>query len=431
MVLRAALWAELDVLGGVELAGVLENAEINVHLLSVHAGFALADTSTFLVHAFEDDPVGRAKLDEAFYRSEIPRGTYAWLRDQLVSKDRPALMHSAWQLHEALLLDPSSPLFELMRLEPEAATLNQEVELLYRRSLARLDDMELGRALSGIPGGREIAQGSNRVGRDLRDAEYRVRAVLFKDVSRLRRPRSYRIDFDAAQKVRIHALLQPGDLIFTYVTGVVSNIFIPGKFKHGIVYVGNADDRVAAGLSPQMASAVLRTQSRVRFESDLQRDTSPDDLRLDVIEAVAEGVKLSSLDHILDTHVNRLVILRPALGSSERASFLAQLFAYLGDPYDFRFDFTDASRQVCTEVIYRGLDGKGEIAFELVDRLGSPTLSADDIVDYHLATEGRLFRTLLYAEEDPGAAGHRARLLFGEKATARLEALMAPAGSGN
>jgi hypothetical protein len=78
-------------------------------------------------------------------------------------------------------------------------------------------------------------------------------------------------------------------------------------------------------------------------------------------------------------------------------------------------------------VIYRCLDGKGQIAFELVDRLGNPTLSADDIVGYHLATEGRLFRTILYAEEDSEADGYRARLLFGEKATARLESLMAPA----
>ena len=78
------------------------------HLLAVHAGFVLQDTSSFLVHAFENDRVGRAKLDEAFYRSEIPRGSYSWLRDQIVSKGRVELAKSAWQLHEAQLRDSNN-----------------------------------------------------------------------------------------------------------------------------------------------------------------------------------------------------------------------------------------------------------------------------------------------------------------------------------
>jgi len=119
------------------------------------------------------------------------------------------------------------------------------------------------------------------------------------------------------------------------------------------------------------------------------------------------------------------VVLRPRIDERERSEFLAGVFAYVGDPYDFRFDFADASMQVCTEVIYRALNGKGGIRFELTTRAGHPTLSADDVVNYHLETGGDHFNFLLYAEEDPDAGGHRARVLVGDAGAKRLQALMA------
>ena len=68
---------------------------------------------------------------------------------------------------------------------------------------------------------------------------------------------------------------------------------------------------------------------------------------------------------IMDTHINRLLVLRPILTEEERTEFLAGVFSYLGDEYDFYFDFADSSRQVCTEVHYRTLNGKGGINFTL------------------------------------------------------------------
>ena len=46
----------------------------------------------------------------------------------------------------------------------------------------------------------------------------------------------------------------------------------------------------------------------------------PDGSRADLIEAVAEGVKFSNLDRILETHVNRLVVLRPQMEPGERTA---------------------------------------------------------------------------------------------------------------
>ena len=105
-------------------------------------------------------------------------------------------------------------------------------------------------------------------------------------------------------------------------------------------------------------------------------------------------------------------------------AFLAGVFAFLGDPYDFRFDFGDASRQVCTEVIYRALEGKQGFNFELTERGGHPTLSADDIVEYHLMVRPEAFDFVLFAAEDPGRSGRQARTWIGDAGEERLREQM-------
>jgi hypothetical protein len=122
--------------------------------------------------------------------------------------------------------------------------------------------------------------------------------------------------------------------------------------------------------------------------------------------------------------------LRPQIDDAERTAFLAGVFAYLGDPYDFEFDFADAQRQVCTEVIYRALNGKSGIDFSLTSRAGHPTLSADDVVLYHFAEPGH-FVVLAFAEEDPDGSEHAARIWTGDAAEQRLKQRMAdPSGDG-
>ena len=127
----------------------------------------------------------------------------------------------------------------------------------------------------------------------------------------------------------------------------------------------------------------------------------------------------------MDTHVHRLLVLRPLLNNSERTEFLAGVFSFLGDEYDFYFDFADASRQVCTEVQYRALNGKGGIFFTLTERAGHVTLSADDIVNYYLETQPQQFELVLFADESPDTLHHQARLLTGTVAEHRIRELMA------
>lgn len=419
-----AFWGEIDRLGGVDLAQTAADDLPAGHLLVLHAGLALVDSSSFLVMQFEDDPVAIAKLNEAFYRSEIPAGTYDKLRLAVTNTVRQKAIEQAWALHQTAQAASNGAAVAALAVDSSLATIRSSLPGLRARWEERRQRIDAGhsRAVSEIEHGRaaETARDSRR---SLDAAGYESRAALFKNVSRIKSPAAHLIRFSAEQKRQLGEMLRPGDVILTYTAGYVSDVFIPGVFKHGITYVGDADERAAAGLSEASLPALDRPRA-ARFAADLAQVRMPDGSRADLIEAVAEGVKFSNLGQILDTHVNRLAVLRPQIDPGERTAFLAGVFAYRGDAYDFDFDFADASRQVCTEVIYRALNGKGGIDFSLTERAGHPTLSADDIVLYHYATGDR-FAVLAFAEEDPDGSDHAARIWTLGAAEHRLKQRMA------
>ena len=421
---RRAFWGEIDRLGGVELAQTAVGDHPAAHLLVLHAGLALADSSSFLVMQFRDDPVAIAKLNEAFYRSEIPSGTYDQLRLAVTSRPRQEAIAQAWALHQEEQTDPGGSAVAAVAVDPPLATILSSLPGLRARWEERRQRIDAGgnRAVSEIEHGR-AAEATRDFGRSFDVVAYEARSMLFKDVSRIKSPTAHRIRFSAEQKQQLVDLLRPGDVILTYTAGYVSDVFIPGVFKHGITYVGDAHERAAVGLSAASVPALDRSRA-ARFAEDLAQTRMPDGSRADVIEAVAEGVKFSNLEHILDTHVNRLAVLRPQIDVVDRTAFLAGVFAFLGDPYDFDFDFADATRQVCTEVIYRGLNGKGGVEFSLTERAGHPTLSADDIVVYHFATRSQ-FEVVAFAEEDPEGSAHAARIWTRRAAEQRLKQRMA------
>jgi hypothetical protein len=423
-----AFWAEIDRLGGVELALTTEADRPGAHLLVLHAGLALAEASAFLVTEFREDPIAVAKLNESFYRSEIPAGSYDLIALAATNANRREALTRAWALHEKELADPKGSAVAAVALDdPELASVLASLAPLRVRVEAQLKLVDAGhnRVLTDLDHGL-AADASRASGRSFDSVAYETRSLVFKDVSRIKNPTTHLIQFSPAQKQKLHGMLRPGDVILSYTAGYVSDVFIPGTFKHGITYVGVEEERREAGLTS--TSLPKQDQSRAAgFASNIATDRMPDGSRADLIEAVAEGVKFSNLDTILDTHVNRLLVLRPSIDDAERTAFLAGVFGYLGDAYDFRFDFADASRQVCTEVIYRALNEKSRIEFTLTPRAGHPTLSADDIVLYHFATPGH-FEILAYAEEDPDRSDHAARIWIDAPAEKRLRKRMAEDG---
>ena len=262
----------------------------------------------------------------------------------------------------------------------------------------------------------------------LDDAEYLAQTEIFFHVSRLKKPGAHLVSFSDAQKKEIVSRLEPGDILLTFTAGYASDVFIPGAFKHGITYVGTVGQRHAAGLSPDRIILVGGRAEGKKIAADLRQTTTAGGRPANLIEAVAEGVKFSNLDHILNTHINRLLVLRPKIGADNRARQVSRTFSYLGQDYDFRFDFADSSKQVCTEVIYRAINGLDDIELPLTRRGGHVTLSADDLVNYWLHRNPGAFEFVLYADETPESPGHRARILTGAAGKTRVEELMASGG---
>jgi hypothetical protein len=191
--------------------------------------------------------------------------------------------------------------------------------------------------------------------------------------------------------------------------------------------VGSPRDRQDAGLLADRLSWLPDSERKTLLKS-VAVVRLPSGQDADVIEAVGEGVIFNHLGHIMDTHINRLLVLRPQVSSQQRTQALANVFLFLGDEYDFKFDFADASKQVCTEVVYRALDGNGPIQFSLVKRAGHETLSADDIANNYLTAPGKSFDFVLFAEEAPDSKEHRARILTEDVGKSRLRELMAGGG---
>jgi hypothetical protein len=416
---HSALWGIAAAYQNMETSFNDPVLDTKAHVVSSQASLLLASHSAFLVAEFSEDPVAIAELNEAFYRSEIPRDTYYELARGISSK-RLSRLKRAGALADKALADPDS---ELAQLAASDAPYGELIELNKALQIAAEARMRAALDTKGTSDPKPILETDESIGNDL----YAVRSMLFKDVSRLKSPTAKLVRFSDSQKTQVYEQLRPGDLILTYTAGYISDVFIPGAFKHGITYVGSLKLREQAGLRPEALPAAA-PNARNRLAAHVVKESLEDGRRADMIEAVAEGVIFNNLAHIMDTHVNRLLVLRPQLTAAERTDFLIEVFSYLGEAYDFRFDFADSTSQVCTEVIYRAIDGKGGIAFDLTVRAGHETLSADDIVLYYLNKHPQAFQFLLYAEEDPDGKDHQALILTGEAGIQRLRELMRSVG---
>ena len=418
LAIQTALWDLVGSYGGLHAQFVSDDLGTKANVLSITATLLMAGHTAFVVAQFADDPIAIKQLNEAYPRSEISFGTYDRMRNNVTSPDLLEAVAETKKLYAKETADPQSPLSLLTKSDTVYADLIKQIP-------ARQDEAEvrLQQVAKLFPSHSKVEKLARKDAERQHKVLYKIRSALFKDVSRLKDPFAHVITFSDKQKNEIFSLIKPGDLILTYTAGYMSDVFIPGAFKHGITYIGTPDDRKGLNLSPGDLPPNNRFEPQ-RLSANLKRSSLSNGQRADMIEAVAEGVIFNSLEHIMDTHINRMIILRPRLSDVERAAFLVEVYSYLGEEYDFRFDFADASRQVCTEVIYRALDGKGSINFELTVRAGHETLSADDIVNYHVAPNSQAFDFVLLVEADPQGKKNEAMIVLGPNGERRLESLM-------
>ncbi len=404
-----------------------EEQQTKSFVIGFTAGSQLYYYSSLLVSAFLDSPKAIAKLNEAYYRSEIPAGTYDMIFKSLTNPDNIKEFRAAWQLYLGEIGNPRSQISVLGKEDPVYLKLISGIGKVHSDAETRVEEiMEKSSLL--LPEVRNALRHSeiNRLAEStLRTADnvlYAIRGLTFKNVSRLKTPTAKPIEFSPTQIPQMKELLEPGDIILTYTSGYMSNLFLPGSFKHGITYVGSGEQRRSLGLE-QLLEGKSAAQRR-RFQRNLNTTRLVDGSEADLIESVAEGVIFNSLHSVMTTHVTRMVVWRPQFTPEQRMSELGNVFDFLGSDYDFKFDFSDATYQCCTEVIYRSLNRIGAIDFPLTKRMGKQTLSADDICLYALGKGAQAFSFVALAFPDESATGNRAKMLTGNDGLRKLREIM-------
>jgi hypothetical protein len=178
---------------------------------------------------------------------------------------------------------------------------------------------------------------------------------------------------DAALRDELLRLAEPGDVFLTRHDDALSNLFLPGFWPHGALYLGSSEERGRLGLALAPAAARLAADP-VRF-----------------LEAKKDGVLFRPPEDTLA--VDCVVILRPPVEGGIKAEALKRASVHAGKRYDFVFDFRTSDRLVCTEVIYRAYHGLGGLHFELCQSGGRLCLPAEELINQALEQGFRVVAT--------------------------------------
>jgi len=369
-------------------------------------------------------------LNIAHPRYDLPKNCYDRLFDHVTSIDNLELLDLSWFLFCKDLNQSDSALYKIKQSDSKYTALISAMDTLHADTHIQTryllySDRHTLKDLENRLRHSEIAKLGALADQKLQNDLYTTRGFIFKNVARIQRPDSHLLTFTDAQVKQIHDALQPGDIILTYTAGYMSNIFLPGNFKHGITYIGSPAQRRTAGLSNEaLTHAAVSPQQAKRLIQHVKAQTTPAGETIDIVEAVAEGVVLHSLDKLLKTHINRMVVIRPVITQQERLQQLITTFQYVGATYDFKFDFQDDTYQCCTELVYRSTNGMGSIDFSLVRMKGRWILAADDILRYYLGQNPAAFEFILLADKAPDSNNFNAEITQGDLGREALYQLM-------
>lgn len=183
-----------------------------------------------------------------------------------------------------------------------------------------------------------------------------------------------------AQIAALAPRLEPGDILLERREWYLSNVGLPGFWPHTALFVGDAASRARYFDDPAV-HAWVRDQGRADgdFEAFL-REHHPDAYASSrgarIIEAISEGVSLTTLEH--SAAADSVAVLRPRAAKRDKAIAVARAFGYVGRPYDFNFDFHTDTALVCSEVLFKAYEGS--VTFPLATTLNRLATPPNEIV---------------------------------------------------
>ncbi|MGB0881958.1 MAG: YiiX/YebB-like N1pC/P60 family cysteine hydrolase [Vicingaceae bacterium] len=167
--------------------------------------------------------------------------------------------------------------------------------------------------------------------------------------------------------------LQPLDIILEKTPFRLTDKLIPGHFGHVAIWVGNEQELKERGL---WEHEVIKPHQK-KITPKGKNASSKDGYC--IVEALREGVKLSSLDEFMN--VDDIAILRPVfkdnITAKEKESLLLT-FRQIGKEYDFNFNVNTTEKIVCSELAY--------VCFPQIDwptekTAGRHTISPDNVAN--------------------------------------------------
>ena len=310
-------------------------------------------TGEYLIDLARERDIVWKKLDEAELRYGLKRKSFTRLYRQLTSAFK---MHGFYQARDYFDANRSIVMDAL-----EKADLNSVVKILEALNLptaSRGDHLRRYRRFVNFSlRRRRLSTGRKMMfllfeatGSDI--AELKI--PLVKNIGAPKRVTPKVIE-------ELKSQLRPGDVFITRHDDAMSNVFLPGFWPHGALYIGTAEERTAIGL-------VVVSDGMIKS-----------DAAINILEAKKDGVLLRNIEETLS--VDAFTVLRPNLTEADMKNALNKALSHAGKLYDFVFDFGTSDRLVCTEVIYRAYHGVGSIDFELSTKAGRKCLSAEDFLN--------------------------------------------------
>lgn len=323
-------------------------AELRCFSVAFTAACVLMRSADFVVDLAGDRFLVWKKLDEAEPRYGIERRSFSGIYKNLTSPRRMWRFYEAvlfWELHADEVMALASEGGKMAEL---IGVLEQELPYIQKSKKAYLQRQLQYRIFSfrrrQHSGFKKVMFQLFKVGGSM-VAEAKQPQLALKKQKRVT-PRVL---------AKAWSLLQPGDVIVTRHDEALSNLFLPGFWPHVAMYVGSEEQRQALGIE------------------------GGGDAGVNVVEAKKDGVKLRSLTETLA--VDAFVILRPRIDPREVAKSVHNALSHVGKRYDFVFDFRQADRLACTEVIYRAYQAAGGVDLQLEEHSGRLCLPAESLMN--------------------------------------------------
>jgi hypothetical protein len=171
------------------------------------------------------------KLNEAYFRSNIPKGSFQMVYSSLTNLENLDELDIVQELISSEL-NESGTILNTLQLDPIYGILIKELGHLHRIQVKLREEIlshfvlitpELTNRLRHSSIKKKMEELTEKAGSRFEA----LRAIIFTHVGHIKAPGASPLVFDYDDKNRLLSLVKPGDIILTYSEGYMSNIFLP------------------------------------------------------------------------------------------------------------------------------------------------------------------------------------------------------------